>query len=203
MNNYSYPAVILAGGRAIRLGGGDKVLRSLAGQSLLTRITDRLSPQAGVIAINANGDASRFSEYRLPVVADSVPGHPGPLAGILAAMDWATDTGAQAVLTVAADTPFIPDDLVARLDEQFTHEHPVLAASADDNAMRLHPTIGLWPVALREDLRTTLARGQRKVEVFTSWHDAQVVIWQATRFDPFFNINTVEDLRIAEQLAKL
>lgn len=203
MNAYPYPAVVLAGGRAYRLGGGDKVLLPLAGSSLLTRITGRLSPQTGAIALNANGDPARFAEYGLTVLPDSLNDRPGPLAGILAALDWASDIGSNGVITVAGDTPFLPNDLVARLSEQAGKTGLAIAASADDSSMRLHPVNGLWPVHLREPLRLFLSNGHRDVQNFTSLHDAQTVIWQITSFDPFFNINTPEDLRLAEQLAAL
>lgn len=185
------------------MGGADKVLLPLAGKTLLEHAIERLSLQASPLALNTNGDAERFLEYGLPVIPDSLPDRPGPLAGVLVALDWAANLGASGVITVAGDTPFLPEDLAARLVEQAGEAKFCLAASVDDISMRLHPTIGLWPVRLREDLRSALLEGQRKVREFAALHDAETAIWRDTPYDPFFNINTPEDLLLAEQLAAL
>lgn len=203
MSNDPLPAVILAGGRSRRLGGGTKVLFPFAGSNLLTRLIERLSPQADTLALNANGDPQQFAEYGLPVLPDSITDSPGPLAGILAAMDWAAEIGASNVITVACDIPFLPKDYISRLSEQTDGTGLAIAASADDSSVRLHPVNGFWPVHLRSELRLFLSNGHRDAQNFTSLHDAKTVIWQVTSFDPFFNINTPEDLRLAEQLAAL
>lgn len=187
------PAIILAGGRATRMGGGDKCLLDLDGRPILARIVDRLAPQCGPLALNANGDPARFAAFGLPVVADSLPDHPGPLAGILAGMDWAAGLGADRILSVAGDTPFFPADLVLRLTQ--AGEGIVLAASrAARDQVIAHPTFGLWPTALRDDLRAALASGQRRVRAFAASHGAAIAVWEADPEDPFFNINTPEDL---------
>lgn len=201
------PAVILAGGRAVRMGGGDKGLLVLtpgaARGRLLDHVIARLAPQAGALALNANGDAARFAHFGLPVIADSLAGHPGPLAGILAAMDWAAGQGAAFVVTAPADTPFLPRDLVARLQAAGGSQAaaPVVAATRGaDGAVRVHPTCGLWPVALRDDLRATLVEGQRKVMHWTARHGAARSLFAADPVDPFFNVNTPDDLTRARTL---
>jgi molybdenum cofactor guanylyltransferase len=194
--------VILAGGRATRMGGGDKGLRVVAGQRLLDRVIARLRPQVAGLAINANGDPSRFAEYGLPVLADSVEGHAGPLAGVLAGLDWAAGQGAEAIVTAAADTPFFPPDLVARLRQAAGPSSLALAASADgDGRLRQHPTFGLWPVPLREDLREALRGGLRKIVLWTDRHGAGRAEFPSRPFDPFFNVNAPEDIARAEALA--
>ena len=195
------PGVILAGGRATRMGGGDKGLRVVAGERLLDRVIARLRPQCGAMAINANGDPARFAEFGLPVLADSLPDHPGPLAGVLAGFDWAAALGAEAIVTVAADTPFFPTDLVVRLRDAAGPSGLTLAASRDaEGKLWQHPTFGLWPVALREDLRTALDGGLRKIVRWTDRHGAGVAEFASDPFDPFFNINTPEDIAEAERL---
>ncbi|MFV0409497.1 MAG: molybdenum cofactor guanylyltransferase MobA [Paracoccus sp. (in: a-proteobacteria)] len=194
------PAVILAGGRSSRMGGGDKTLMALNGQPLLRHVLDRLSPQARPIAISANGDPSRFAGFGLPVLPDSVPDFPGPLAGILAAMDWAAGLGASRVVSVSGDTPFLPGDLIARLERAAGAAGLALAADQEPGAdPRLHPTIALWPVALREDLRGALARGQRRLWQWAASHGHGTAVFDATG-TPFFNINRPEDLSRAGAL---
>lgn len=195
------PGIILAGGKATRMGGGDKGLRIVAGERLLDRVIARLGPQCGPLAINANGDPARFAVYSLPVLPDSLPDHPGPLAGVLAGLDWAADFGAKAVVTVAADTPFFPADLVSRLEAAAGPSGLALAASRDgDGKLWQHPTFGLWPVALREDLRAALEGGLRKIVLWTERHKAGIAEFPSDPFDPFFNINTPEDITEAEGL---
>ncbi len=184
--------IILAGGRATRMGGGDKGRLILGGRSILSHVVDRLAPQVAAVALNANGDAARFADLGLPVIADGVPGHPGPLAGVLAGLDWAAGQGATHAVSVAADTPFFPCDLVPRLLLAAEREgQPIaLAATADGR----HPTFGLWPVALREDLRAALAGGLRKVVLWTDRHGAATATFTGGDPDPFFNVNTPDDL---------
>lgn len=204
--------VILAGGLATRMGGGDKGMLQIGGQSLLSRVIARLEPQVAGLALNANGDAARFVDYGLPVLPDSIAGFPGPLAGVLAGLDWAAENGADAIVTVAADTPFFPADLVSRLEQAARGKpHPLALATtpreagetlkSGDKRVNRHPTFGLWPVALRDDLRAALNDGLRKVVLWTDRHDAGEALFPATPFDPFFNVNTPEDLAHAEALA--
>ena len=195
--------VILAGGLATRMGGGDKGLLELGGRPILDHVIDRLVPQVGALALNANGDPARFAGYDLPVVADSIEGFAGPLAGVLAGLDWAAGQGAEAIVTAAADTPFFPRDLVARLVAASEgQEHPlVLAATPDPKRGQVrHPTFGLWPVALRENLRSELAYGLRKVVLWTDGHAGREVLFEDGPPDPFFNVNTPEDLTEARAI---
>lgn len=180
--------VILAGGQARRMGGGDKPLLPLGGAPMLARVIAQLSPQAGPIALSANGDPARFAAFDLPVLADSMPDYPGPLAGILAAMDWARAQGDEAVVTVAGDTPFFPPDLVARL----VAAGPFALAATVDGPQ---PTFGLWPVALAGELRAALRAGQRQVRRFAETQGAVFVSFEAPA--AFFNVNTPDDLAAA------
>jgi molybdopterin-guanine dinucleotide biosynthesis protein A len=197
--------VILAGGLARRMGGGDKGFLRLGGKPILDHVIDRLAPQVAGLALNANGDASRFAGYGLTVLPDGVAGFPGPLAGVLAGLDWAAEQGAETIVTAAADTPFFPCDLVPRLllaGEDMVHPL-VLAATPDpDRGQVRHPTFGLWPVALRDDLRAALAEGLRKVVLWTDRHGGRVASFPVAAGDPFFNINTPEDLATAQALAE-
>ncbi len=187
------PAVILGGGQSSRMGGGDKVLLDLNGQPLIAHVIARLAPQAGPLAISANGDPARFAGFGLPVLPDSVPEFPGPLAGILAAMDWAAALGASAVLTAAGDTPFPPQDLAAHLQAAAGPTGLALAADHDPaGAPRLHPTFGLWPVGLCADLRNALAAGERRVRRWAARHQPGTAVFDGA--EPFFNINTPDDL---------
>lgn len=194
--------VILAGGRATRMGGGDKGLRSVAGQPLLDRVIDRLSAQCGPLALNANGDPARFARYGLPVLPDSIPDHPGPLAGVLAGLDWAAAQGVDSIVTAAADTPFFPLTLVADLRAAAGPAGLALAASRDADGLHRQPTFGLWPVALRDDLRAALADGLRKIVLWTDRHDAGTAVFDATGQDPFFNVNRPADLETAARMAQ-
>ena len=195
--------VILAGGQATRMGGGDKGLLPLGNGTLLSSVIDRLEPQVAGLALNANGDAARFSDLGLPVLADSIEGYAGPLAGVLAGLDWAASQGADVIVTAAADTPFFPADLVPRLllaSQGQTHPL-VLAATPDEKRGQVrHPTFGLWPVALRDDLRAALTDGLRKVVLWTDQHDGREAVFPVTGFDPFFNVNTPDDLAQAEAM---
>lgn len=185
--------VILAGGQARRMGGGDKGLLDLGGRPILDHVITRLRPQVAGLALNANGDKTRLAGFGLPVLPDSVAGFPGPLAGVLAGLDWAADQGAEAIVTAAWDTPFFPDDLVNRLMKA----GPLaLAATPDpDRGTVRQPTFGLWPTALRDDLRAALADGVRKVVIWTDRHGGTTAVFDGE--DPFFNVNTPEDLAMA------
>ncbi|MEM7472503.1 MAG: molybdenum cofactor guanylyltransferase MobA [Pseudomonadota bacterium] len=192
--------VILAGGQSRRMGGGDKGLLTLGGRSLLAHVIDRLEPQVSEVALNANGDAARF-DLGLPVVADSIEGFAGPLAGVLAGLDWAAGAGHNHIVTAAADTPFFPCDLVPRLMLAAERAPIALAATPDpERGTARHPTFGLWPVALRDDLRAALNDGVRKVVQWTDRHGTALAEFPATPFDPFFNVNTPEDLTRAQEL---
>ena len=188
------PAVVLAGGLARRMGGGDKPLLPFGTGTVLSAVLARLAPQAGPLAISANGDPARLAPYGLPVLPDPVGGFPGPLAGILAAMLWAEGLGAATVLTVPGDAPFLPPDLAARLARAGA---PAMAASGG----RLHPIAALWPVTLAEPLSQDLAGGLRKVGLFASAHGARAVEFPVPPEgpDPFLNLNTPEDLAAARR----
>ncbi len=195
--------VVLAGGLSRRMGGGDKPLRRVGGRSILERVIDRLAPQCEGLLINANGDPGRFASFDLPVVADDIPDFAGPLAGILAALDWiARDRPAvRWAVSVAGDTPFIPPDLVARLHAGRAEADSSLACAASGG--RTHPVVGLWPVSLRVDLRAFLIEeGQRKVGAFGPRHGIAEVDWPVEPYDPFFNANAPDDLDEAERIAR-
>lgn len=193
--------VILAGGRSSRMGGEDKSLLSVDGRSLLDHVIARLRPQTDALVLNANGDPARFSAFGLPVVADAIPGQPGPLGGILTGLRWAAEhrPDASHVVTAATDTPFLPRDLVARLHEARVNAHADIALAA--SAGRIHPVFGLWPIALEADLARALDEGERRVLAFAQRCSMTEVDFPAGTVDPFFNVNTPEDLRFAEGLA--
>ncbi len=193
--------LLLAGGLARRMGGGDKPLRTIAGRTILAHVIERLSPQCDGLLVNANGDPARFADYGLPVVADSVPDFAGPLAGILAGLDWiaANRPDTEWLVSVAADTPFIPSDLVARLHEAREAQNVPLACAASGGWT--HPVIGLWPVRLRADLRHALTvEDERKIDRWTARHGCASAQWPVDPVDPFFNANKPEDLDEAERL---
>jgi len=193
--------VILAGGQARRMGGGDKALLPLGTGTLLSHVIARFSPQVAALSLNANGDAARF-HTNLPALADSIEGFVGPLAGVLAGLDWAATQGTETVVSAAADTPFLPADLVPRLLQAAETANAPIALAASGTPPRLQPTFGLWPVALRDDLRAALHGGLRKILDWTDRHGAATAAFPATEFDPFFNINRPEDLTRAEDLLK-
>lgn len=201
MSEIGVVGVVLAGGLARRMGGGDKGLLHLAGKPILDHVIDRIKPQVGRLVINANGPADRFAAYDVPVVADSVEGFAGPLAGVLTGLEWARDhvTNATHVVTVATDAPFLPRDLVARLERQAQKEGADLVCAASNG--RHHPVIGLWPVSLADDLHQALVEeGIRKVDRWTARHKLAVVEFDASSHDPFFNVNRPEDLKEAEEI---
>jgi len=199
--------VLLAGGRSSRMGGGDKCLRPLGGEPILTRIIDRLGPQVSEIVLNANGDASRFAAFGLPAVEDSIAGFNGPLAGVLAGIEWVTANRPRTdyVVTVATDTPFFPTDLVQRFLAEANDAFKFLVAQSAEGT---HPVVGLWPVKLAAELKASLERGDRKVTSWVRDHGAVDVFFPpvdvgGTQVDPFFNINKPEDLAAAEALIGL
>jgi molybdopterin-guanine dinucleotide biosynthesis protein A len=205
--------VILAGGLATRMGGGDKGLLPLGDGTILDQVIARLGPQVQGMALNANGDPARFDALGLPVLPDPLPDFPGPLVGVLAGLDWAATQGADTIVTVAADTPFFPENLVSHLTEAAADmTHPlVLAAtprgqdektkSMSRSGLIRHPTFGLWPVALRDDLRAVLQNGLRKVVIWTEKHGGREALFDIPG-DPFFNVNTPEDLARAQDMLK-
>jgi len=195
--------VVLAGGLARRMGGVDKPLLRIGGRTLLSHAVERLAPQCETIIISANGDQARFAELGLPVVPDPLPDHPGPLAGILAALEWAAywQPSVEWVVSAPGDTPFLPLDLVARLHEARTASQAPLACAASGS--RLHHAVGLWPVGMRQDLRQAIvARGVRSIREWTGVHGVGNASWTTDPFDPFLNINTFEDLGEAHALAE-
>jgi molybdopterin-guanine dinucleotide biosynthesis protein A len=192
-------AVLLAGGLARRMGGGDKGLVPLAGRPLLAHVIGRIRPQVAAMVLNANGDPARFAGFGLPVAADTVEGFAGPLAGVLAGLEWAAADapGATHVVSVATDTPFFPDDLVARLIQGAKAAGTPLAVAM--SAGRAHPVFGLWPLALLDDLRAAvIGEGLRKVDIWTARHGVAEVDFDASAGDPFFNLNRPEDVAEAE-----
>ena len=194
--------VILAGGLARRMGGGDKPMRRIGGRTILEHVIERLVPQCDGLVLNANGDPARFARFGLPVVPDTVEDYPGPLAGVLAALDWtaANRPGVEWAVSVAGDCPFLPRDLVDRLHRARMAQDAQLAVAASGD--QTHPVIGLWRVALRDELRHALVEEDiRKIDRWTARYRLATVSWPAEPVDPFFNANTVEDLAEAERLA--
>ena len=198
------PGVLLAGGLARRMGGGDKPMREIGGRTILHRVIARLSPQCDGLILNANGDPARFAAFGLPVIADTVEDFPGPLAGILAALDWAAAHRPDVtwILSAAGDCPFLPRDLVTRLHRARAEQDAQLAVASSGG--QTHPVIGLWHVGLREDLRHALVvEEMRKIDRWTARYKLATVDWPTEPLDPFFNANTVEDIADAERLAAL
>lgn len=194
--------LILAGGLARRMGGGDKPLIEIAGRPILAHVVARLGPQCAGLALNANGDPARFSAFGLPVVADTVEGYAGPLAGVLAGLDFvaATQPDVSAIVTLPADTPFIPLDLVVRLEAARRAARAEIAVAASGG--RVHHAVALWPVALREPLRRALVEeGERKVSGFIGRFSNVTVDWPVEPYDPFFNVNRPEDVAFAAEIA--
>ena len=197
--------VLLAGGRSRRMGGGDKALAMLGGETILARVVARVRPQVGALLLNANGDPERFAHVGLPVVADVIGGYAGPLAGVLTGLDWAAEHAPDCpwVASFATDAPFIPSDLVARLVTATEADGADMACAASSG--RSHPVFGLWPVALAGELRHALVReDMRKIDAWTARYRLAVAEFACDPVDPFFNLNRPEDLAEAEsQLARL
>jgi molybdopterin-guanine dinucleotide biosynthesis protein A len=193
--------LVLAGGLARRMGGGDKPRTTIGGQTILARVIGRLTPQCTRLILNANGDPTRFADTGLPVIADDVPDFAGPLAGVLAGLDWAAANapGTEYVASVPGDCPFLPRDLVARLHQTRLEAGQPLACARSGEWR--HPVVALWPVALRDDLRRAVTQeGLRKIEVWTARHGVALADWPAEPVDPFFNVNAPEDVAAAERL---
>ena len=185
------------------MGGGDKTLKTVGGTPILASIVDRMAPQCAGLLLNANGDASRFAGFGLPVVADDVAGFAGPLAGLLAGLDWLARERPEArwAVSVAGDTPFIPRDLVARLQAGRIAAAARIACATSDG--RRHGVVGLWPIDIRHHLRTALVfEDQRRVKAFLARYTVADVDWATQPFDPFFNVNTPDDLTTAQAIAQ-
>jgi molybdenum cofactor guanylyltransferase len=194
--------LVLAGGQARRMGGGDKIMLTIGGSKILDRVLERMRPQCTRLILNANGDPARFAAIGLTIVPDSVPGFAGPLAGVLAGLEWAHAHAPDRewIVSVPGDCPFLPADLVARLHAARAGGETWLAC-ARSGTWR-HPVAALWPVALREDLRRALVdEGLRKIEIWTERHGVAIAEWPDQPVDPFFNVNTPEDAAQAERLA--
>ena len=202
------PGIILAGGLSRRMGGGDKGLLMLGKTSIIERVIDKILPQVGSLAININGDSSRFPDYQLPIIPDSIKGYLGPLSGILAGMEWAFKNGNRYIATVAADTPFLPDDLIKRLHAMVKSKNLNIGIAASrilsGDDVFIHPTFGIWEVALKDDLRDALANDTRKIMFWAKKFKLDYYYFDTSDKlnDPFFNINTPDDLEEAKYRLK-
>jgi molybdenum cofactor guanylyltransferase len=194
-------AIILAGGLATRMGGGDKGFKTIGSVPILTRVLKRIGPQVDRLVINANGDPERFADFELPVIPDGIADYPGPLAGILAGMEFAAEmTASSHILSVAADCPFLPHDLALRL-KAVTQLRQARIAVAHSGGYA-QPTLALWDISLRHDLRKALVdEGLRKIDRFTERYSVATAEWAVEPFDPFFNANAPDDLAEAEAIA--
>jgi molybdopterin-guanine dinucleotide biosynthesis protein A len=190
----------LAGGEARRMGGAIKPLLQIRGQPLLAEVVTRLQPQCQALLLSINGDPAPYENFGLPMVTDDLPERAGPLAGLLAGLDWTAEHRPDVthVISAPADTPFLPHDLVERLTAARRADEADIACAASGE--RIHPVIGLWPVSIRADMRDALTCGERKVERFASRYSRALARWPVEPIDPFFNINTADDLAGAERL---
>lgn len=198
---------ILAGGLSSRMGGGDKPLKMLGDRTMLHAVIDRLAAQTKHMLINANGEPQRLAEFNLPVVPDAIAGFAGPLAGISACMNWTADhfPNATHIATVAADTPFFPTDLVPRLSQAASAEGSDIAMAMSGG--HRHPVFGLWAVSLRHHLAQWMQETDTfKVIAWARQHPLTMVefpmVGKTHDIDPFFNVNTPEDLSTAETLRR-
>jgi molybdopterin-guanine dinucleotide biosynthesis protein A len=201
MQNCMCFGIILAGGLSRRMGGGDKALRKLGKTSLLAHAIAAVRPQCEGLLLSANGDDARLAEFGLPIVADDVPGFKGPLAGILAGLDWiaAHRPDMDYAISAAADTPFLPDDLAARLKDARVQHNALLACAR--SGTRTHPLAALWPVAIRQELRHALVEQDlRKAGDFLHKYRCAIADWPIDPFDPFINVNEPGDLAVAEAI---
>ncbi|HEX2655437.1 MAG TPA: molybdenum cofactor guanylyltransferase MobA [Xanthobacteraceae bacterium] len=195
--------LVLAGGLARRMGGGDKALIEIGGKTILERTLARFAPQCAGVVINANGDPARFARFNLPIIADNVTGFAGPLAGILAGLDWLAEKFPQIewMASVPGDCPFLPADLITCLHAARRASNAPLACARSGEWR--HPVVGLWQVSLRDDLRHALIKEDlRKIEVWTARHGIGIADWPAEPVDPFFNVNTPEDVAAADRIAR-
>ena len=198
------PGIILAGGLSRRMGGGDKGLLMLGKTTIIERVIDKILPQVGSLAININGDSSRFPDYKLPIIPDSIKGYLGPLSGILAGMEWAFKNGNRYIATVAADTPFLPDDFIKRLHAMVKSKNLNIGIAASrilsTDDVFMHPTFGIWEVCLKDDLRDALANDTRKIMFWAKKFKLDYYYFDTSDklSDPFFNINTPDDLAKAK-----
>ena len=198
------PGIILAGGLSRRMGGGDKGLLMLGETSIIERVIDKILPQVGSLAININGDSSRFPDYKLPIIPDTIKGYLGPLSGILAGMEWAFKNGNRYIATVAADTPFLPDDFIKRLHAMVKSKNLNIGIAASrilsTDDVFMHPTFGIWEVGLKDDLRNALANDTRKIMFWAKKFKLDYYYFDTSDklSDPFFNINTPDDLEEAK-----
>ena len=202
------PGIILAGGLSRRMGGGDKGLLMLGKTTIIERVIDKILPQVGSLAINIIGDSSRFPDYKLPIIPDSIKGYLGPLSGILAGMEWAFKNGNRYIATVAADTPFLPDDLIKRLHAMVKSKNLNIGIAASrilsGDDVFIHPTFCIWEVALKDDLRNALANDTRKIMFWAKKFKLDYYYFDTSDklSDPFFNINTPDDLEEAKYRLK-
>ena len=199
--------VILAGGQSSRMGGGDKSLKLLGNKTILEHVIERLSPQVATMVLNANGDPQRFSRFGAPVIQDQTDGFLGPLAGVLSGLEWAEKNGFQRIITVAADTPFFPKTLARDLCSAVSKSSAPIALAATQpfgmHKINRHPTFGLWPVSLRNNLKDSLNVGIRKVVIWTELHGYIDVLFESGEHDPFFNVNTHADYNFAKKRINL
>ncbi len=193
--------VLLAGGLARRMGGGDKGLKVLGGETILSRIIATVAPQCKGLVLNANGDTARLIDLGFPIVPDDVPGFAGPLAGILAGLDWiaAHHPECELAISIPTDTPFLPADLVARLQEARASTKADIAIATSGGST--HPVVALWPIALRHDMRKALVEEQiHKMGFFIDRHKVAHADWPVKPYDPFFNANEPQDITEAEKI---
>ena len=193
--------VLLAGGKSRRMGGGDKSLNLLGGESILSRVITKATPQVQTLILNANGDLDRFADFNLPVVPDVIKGHAGPLAGVLTGMAWAREHAPHApwIATFPTDAPFFPRDLVASLRESTDLAGDDLACAG--SLGRPHPVFGLWPVWLYDNLyQAVVDEGVRKIVEWTGRFRLVEVDFPPNPIDPFHNVNSPEDLAEAEKI---
>ncbi len=198
--NNNVPAVILAGGKSSRMHGKNKALMKLGNRRIIEHVLSKLSFFTNNIALNVNSDYENFKSYELPLISDTIGGYLGPLAGILSAMQWAEEIGYSKVLTVAADTPFFPTDLFSHF-EGFIQDYDIVMACTEDleGKIKRHPTFSMWSVKLKGNLELSLHEGLRKIVSWTDKFNVKNVKFKMEKFDSFFNINTKEDLHLAEK----
>jgi molybdenum cofactor guanylyltransferase len=199
--------VILAGGLSRRMGGEAKALIPLAGRPMIAHAIDRICPHADACILNVNGDAGAFAQFGLPIVADAFGDYAGPLAGLLSGMLWTAKhhPNARYIVTAPCDTPFLPEDYVNALAEAAGGDSAAIVIAASGG--RNHFASGIWPMALADDLATFLAAGERRIQRWIEQNPNRTVTFPLvddglSGFDPFFNVNTPEDLAIAEDFVR-